>query len=236
MVNDLLDIETDRRNPKKRLRPFASGDLAPSSGLIATALLFIMGFATAQFLPAAFSYWLLVYLGSTLLYSLYLKSVALVDVVVLSGLYTLRLLAGGAAANTPISHWLAGFAIFLFLSLAIVKRFAELENLRLTGMQLKNGRGYLLTDIEQIRAFGTASAFAAVVVFANYISGPDVIALYHHSPRLWLIVPFMVLWLSRVWLLASRGELDEDPVAFALTDPASLAMGGAVVAIVLLAM
>jgi len=236
MVNDLLDIETDRRNPKKRLRPFASGELAPSSGLIATALLLTMGFATAQFLPAAFSFWLLVYLGSTLLYSLYLKSIALVDVVVLSGLYTLRLLAGGAAANTPISHWLAGFAIFVFLSLAIVKRFAELENLRLTGMQLKNGRGYLLTDIEQIRAFGTASAFAAVVVFANYISGPDVIALYHHSPRLWLIVPFMVLWLSRVWLLASRGELDEDPVAFALTDPASLVMGGAVVAIVLLAM
>jgi 4-hydroxybenzoate polyprenyltransferase/phosphoserine phosphatase len=236
MVNDLLDIETDRRNPKKRLRPFAAGDLAPAGGLVSIVLLLALGLAAAQFLPAAFSFWLLIYLGSTLLYSLYLKRIALVDVVVLSGLYTLRLLAGGAATGTPISHWLAGFAIFLFLSLAIVKRFAELENLRLAGMQLKNGRGYLMSDIEQIRAFGTASAFAAVVVFANYISGPDVTALYHHSPRLWLIVPSMVLWLCRVWLLASRGELDEDPVAFALTDAASLAIGVAVVAIVLLAM
>ena len=235
LVNDLLDIEADRRSPKKRLRPFASGDMAPASGLVAIVLLIGIGFAAAQVLPFAFSFWLLIYLASTLLYSLYLKRIALVDVVVLSGLYTLRLLAGGAAASTPISHWLAGFAIFLFLSLAIVKRFAELENLRMTGMQLKNGRGYLMSDIEQIRAFGTSSAFAAVVVFANYISGPDVIALYHHPVRLWLIVPFMVLWLCRVWLLASRGELDEDPVAFALTDAASLAMGVAVAGIVLLA-
>ena len=235
MVNDLLDIETDRRNPKKRLRPFASGDLSPAGGLVAIVLLLTLGFAAAQFLPAAFSFWMLLYLGSTLSYSLYLKRIALVDVVVLSGLYTLRLLAGGAATNTLISHWLAGFAIFLFLSLAIVKRFAELENLRLTAAQLKNGRGYLMTDIEQMRAFGTASAFAAVVVFANYISSQDVTALYHRPQRLWLIVPFMVLWLCRVWLLASRGELDEDPVAFALTDAASLAMGVVVAVIVVLA-
>lgn len=235
LVNDLLDIEADRRSSKKRSRPFASGDLAPSTGLIAIVLLLAAAFAAAQFLPLAFSFWLLVYVGSTLSYSFYLKRIALVDVVVLSCLYTLRLLAGGAAANTPISHWLAGFAIFLFLSLAIVKRFAELENLRLRGMQLKNGRGYLLSDIEQIRTFGTASAFAAVVVFADYISSQDVTTLYHHPQRLWLIVPFMVLWLCRVWLLASRGELDEDPVAFALTDAASLVMGVAVAIIVLLA-
>jgi 4-hydroxybenzoate polyprenyltransferase len=235
MVNDLLDIEADRRNSKKRLRPFASGELAPATGLVSAAFLLTVGFTCAHFLPAAFSIWLLVYLCTTLLYSLYLKRIALVDVLVLSGLYTLRLLAGGAATTTPISHWLAGFAIFLFLSLAIVKRFAELGNHSLTGRQLKNGRGYLMSDIEQIRAFGTASAFAAVVVFANYISSRDVTVLYHHPQLLWLIVPFMILWLCRVWLLASRGELDEDPVAFALTDAASLAMGVTVAAIVLLA-
>jgi 4-hydroxybenzoate polyprenyltransferase len=234
LVNDLLDIEADRRSAKKRTRPFASGDLAPAKGLVLVVLLLAMGFAGAYLLPAAFSFWLLVYMGTTLAYSIYLKRIALLDVLVLSGLYTLRLIAGGAATNTPISHWLAGFAIFLFLSLAIVKRFAELENLRIGGIQLKNGRGYLMTDIEQIRAFGTASAFAAVVVFANYISGPDVIALYQHARRLWLIVPCMILWLCRVWLLASRGELDEDPVAFALTDAPSLCMGVAVVLIVLL--
>jgi 4-hydroxybenzoate polyprenyltransferase/phosphoserine phosphatase len=235
LVNDLLDIEADRRSPKKRLRPFASGDLAPGTGLVVSVLLLGSGFAAAQFLPAAFSFWLIVYVATTLAYSFYLKRIALVDVIVLSGLYTLRLLAGGAATTTLISHWLAGFAIFLFLSLAIVKRFAELENLRASGAQLKNGRGYLMSDIEQIRAFGTASAFAAVVVFADYISSQDVTTLYHHPQRLWLIVPFMVLWLCRVWLLASRGELDEDPVAFALTDAASLVMGIAVAAIVLLA-
>jgi 4-hydroxybenzoate polyprenyltransferase len=236
LINDLLDIEADRRSPNKKTRPFASGDLAPATGLLIVLLLFALGFAGAQMLPAQFSFWLLIYLGTTLAYSIYLKRIALVDVVVLSGLYTLRLIAGGAATNTPISHWLAGFAIFLFFSLAIVKRFAELENLRVGGMQLKNGRGYLMTDIEQIRSFGTASAFAAVVIFANYISGPDVIALYHHPRRLWLIVPCLVLWLCRVWLLASRGDLDEDPVAFALTDAPSLAMGAVVVLIVLLAM
>jgi 4-hydroxybenzoate polyprenyltransferase/phosphoserine phosphatase len=235
LVNDLLDLEADRRSTRKRSRPFASGDLAPATGLIACAGLLILGLAVARALPVDFFAWLMVYIVSTFAYSLYLKRVALLDVLVLSGLYTVRLLAGGAATNTPISHWLAGFAIFLFFSLAIVKRFAELENFRLAGKQLSNGRGYLMTDVEQMRAFGTASAFAAVVVFANYISSQDVVRLYSHARYLWLIVPFMILWTCRVWLLASRGELNEDPVAFALTDWASLLMGVCVLVIVLLA-
>ena len=124
--------------------------------------------------PVDFYGWLLLYLATTLTYSLYMKRVVLVDVLALSGLYTLRLLAGSAATHTPISHWLAGFSMFLFLSLAIAKRFAELENLRASNAALKNGRGYLLADLEQMRSFGTASAFAAVVVFAIYISGREV--------------------------------------------------------------
>lgn len=235
VINDLLDIEVDRRSTKKRTRSFASGDLAPSMGLIVSLALLCVGLGAARALPVEFLLWLLFYAASTLAYSMYLKRIVLVDVFVLSGLYTLRLLAGGAATGTRISHWLAGFAIFLFLSLAIVKRFAELENVRLSGTQLKNGRGYLMSDIEQIRSFGTASAFAAVVIFANYISSQDVIKLYHHSRFLWMIVPLMILWLCRVWLLASRGELDEDPVAFALTDPASLVMGAVVFVMVLMA-
>lgn len=234
LINDLLDIEADRRSTRKRSRPFASGDLAPATGLIASAALLIVGLALARPLPLQFLSWLVLYIASTFAYSLFLKRVALLDVLVLSGLYTVRLLAGGAATNTPISHWLAGFAIFLFFSLAIVKRFAELEQIRLTGKQLKNGRGYLMTDVEQMRAFGTASAFAAVVIFANYISSQDVTRLYAHATYLWLIVPFMILWTCRVWLLASRGELNEDPVAFALTDFASLLMGVCVLVIVLL--
>jgi len=235
IVNDLLDIEADRGHPRKRLRPFASGDLSAFAGAgLATAFL-LLAFCSARFLPVEFDGWLLLYLGTTVAYSTYLKRIALVDVLILSGLYTLRLLAGGAATDTPISHWLGGFSMFLFFSLAIVKRFAELENLRASGSPPRNGRGYLVADIDQLRSFGTSSAFAAVVIFAIYISGSDVVKLYHKPQLLWLIMPLMILWLSRVWLLASRGKLDEDPVVFALTDRMSLFIGAAVVVVVMLA-
>jgi 4-hydroxybenzoate polyprenyltransferase len=150
-------------------------------------------------------------------------------------MYILRLLAGGAVTDTPISPWLAGFSLFLFLSLAIVKRFAELEKLRASGSAPENGRGYEIADLAQLRSFGTASAYAAAVVFAIYISGPDVEKLYHHPNFLWLSVPLIILWLNRVWLLAGRGELNEDPVAFALTDRISVAIGAAVVIVAALA-
>ena len=144
-------------------------------------------------------------------------------------------LAGGAAVHVAISPWLAGFSIFLFLSLAMVKRFSELQNIRARGHVPSNARGYLLVDLEQLRSFGTASAYASVVVFSLYISGHDVAALYSHPARMWLITPFMILWISRVWLLAGRGELDEDPVLFALTDRMSLLIGLCVLVIVLFA-
>jgi 4-hydroxybenzoate polyprenyltransferase len=235
IVNDMLDIEADRRHAEKHMRPFAAGDLSPSTGLGVVALFLLLAFSGARFLPPAFLGWLLFYLGTTLAYTWYLKRIALVDVLVLSGLYTLRLLAGSAATQSHISHWLAGFSVFLFFSLAIVKRFAELQNLRTTGLQPRNGRGYLVADIDQLRSFGTASAFAAVVIFAIYISGSDVVMLYRHEQLLWLIMPLMILWLCRVWLLASRGELNEDPLVFALTDRMSLLIGIAVAGIVLLA-
>ena len=235
VLNDLLDIEADRRHPKKSLRPFASGDLSAKTG-IALAVLFLVGsFIGAHFLSIAFLVILLLYMLTNLSYSLFLKRVALVDVILLSGLYAIRLLAGGAAAKVAISPWLAGFSIFLFLSLAMVKRFSELQNIRARGHVPSNARGYLLVDIEQLRSFGTASAYASVVVFALYISGHDVAALYAHPERMWLIIPFMILWISRVWLLAGRGELDEDPVLFALTDRMSLLIGFCVFIIVLLA-
>jgi 4-hydroxybenzoate polyprenyltransferase len=235
IVNDLLDIEADRRHPRKRMRPFASGDLSAFTGAGIVAAFLLLALLGARLLPVAFYMWLLLYLATTLAYSSYLKRIELVDVLVLAGLYTLRLQAGGAATHTPISHWLAGFSIFLFLSLAFVKRFAELQNLRASGSSPKNGRGYLVADLDQLRSFGTASAFASVVVFANYISGREVMLLYHQARFLWLIVPLIVLWICRVWLLASRGELNEDPVIFALRDRTSIVIGVAVVAITLLA-
>jgi len=235
IVNDLLDIEADRRHPRKRLRPFASGEFPAAAGILLVILLLVTSFVGAVLLPGRFSAWLFVYLCVTLAYSGVLKRIALVDVLVLSGLYISRLLAGGSVTNTPISQWLAGFSMFLFLSLAMVKRFAELENLRPSNAAPKNGRGYLLTDLDQLRSFGTASAYAAVVIFALYITGSDVSKLYSHPRMLWLSVPLLTLWLNRVWLLASRGRLDEDPVAFALTDPMSQVIGLVFVIIALLA-
>jgi 4-hydroxybenzoate polyprenyltransferase len=235
IVNDLLDIEADRRHPQKRLRPFAAGDLSAFSGVALSVSFLLLALSGARLLPVEFYGWLLLYLGTTLAYSTILKRIALVDVLILSGLYTLRLLAGSAATQSHISHWLAGFSAFLFLSLAIVKRFAELENLRASGAPPKNGRGYLVADIDQLRSFGTASAFSATVIFAIYISGNDVTALYRKPQLLWLSMPLMILWICRVWLLASRGTLDEDPVVFALTDRMSLFIGAAVVVIALLA-
>jgi len=132
--------------------------------------------------------------------------------------------------------WLAGFSIFLFLSLAMVKRFSELENLRERGITATHGRGYLVADIEQIRSFGTSSATASVVVFSMYISRPAVAALYEHASRLWLIVPLMLYWLYRVWLLGSRGEMDTDPVIFALRDRISLFVGLCVLAVAISAL
>jgi 4-hydroxybenzoate polyprenyltransferase len=231
IFNDLLDIDSDRNHPSKRFRPFAAGDLPILGGIFLAIALIAAAGLLLPLLPHQFTLWLAVYIVSTLAYSLYFKQVALVDVLMLSGLYTLRLVAGGAASRTVISPWLAGFSIFLFLSLAMVKRFSELENLRARGASETNGRGYMASDLEQIRSFGTSSATAAVLVFMLYIARPDVTALYKHAGRLWLIVPLMLFWLYRVWLLGSRGEMDEDPVIFALRDGVSLTLGACVAAI-----
>lgn len=225
ILNDLLDIEADRRHPKKSRRPFAAGDLQAKTGLWLAALLMAAGFAGSAFFTPNFAEWLAIYVVATLAYSLWLKRIVLVDVLLLSGLYTLRLAAGAAALGVAISPWFAAFSIFLFLSLAIVKRFSELQNLQAQGALVANGRGYLLADIEQLRSFGTVSGLAAVLVFALYINSYDVTGLYRHPARLWLIVPLLLWWIFRVWLLASRGQLDEDPVIYAVTNRKSLLIG-----------
>ncbi len=256
IVNDLLDLEADRHHPRKRRRPFAAGDLSPIVG-VATVGVFLAGsLAIALLLPrisfalspafpwngqGSYLTWLAIYAVSTIAYSLWLKRIVLVDVIVLSGLYTIRILAGSAAAGVPVSPWLAAFSIFFFLSLAFVKRFSELESMRIrsetTGTIAVKGRGYRLSDLEQIRSFGTSSASASVLVFLLYVGNLDAAAkLYGHTTRLWLLVPVLLLWLYRLWLLASRDELHEDPVVYAITDKRSLALGVIVVAIVLSAL
>ncbi len=255
IVNDLLDLEADRHHPRKRRRPFASGDLSPIAG-VATIIVFLaLSLTIALLIPqilaalspqfsregqGSFAEWLVVYAVSTTLYSLRLKRMVLVDVIVLSGLYTIRILAGSAASQVPVSPWLAAFSIFFFLSLAFVKRFSELEGMSLptdpAGTIAVKGRGYRVSDLEQVRSFGTASGCASVVIFALYIGNEVAQSLYPHHTRLWLLVPVLLLWIFRLWLLASRGELNEDPVVYAITDKRSLLLGVLVVAIVLSAL
>lgn len=251
VVNDLLDIEADRLHPRKRRRPFASGDLSALTGVGVILVLLMASLALALTVPHAitrispdlalrrpyqFLVWLGIYAVTTLAYSLRLKRAVLVDVIVLSGLYTIRILAGSAATGVDASAWLGSFSIFFFLSLAFVKRFAELENLRERGGEVAKGRGYHISDLEQLRSLGSASGYVSVAVLTLYISNLDAAQLYTHTKRLWLLIPVLLLWISQLWLLASRGELNEDPVVYAITDKKSLALGAIVVAIVLSAL
>ncbi|MEO6923351.1 MAG: prenyltransferase, partial [Bryocella sp.] len=241
----------DRKHPRKKKRPFAAGDISPLAGVGAIVLMLtasgllaaylrpltssivhaidpgatVPHAAVAGGLPFGFLGWLALYTVTTLAYSFYLKRRLLLDVFVLSGLYTLRILAGSAAADVGVSAWLAGFSVFFFLSLAFIKRFSELEGLRERGGTVSNGRGYFVSDLEQLRALGVGAMYAAVVVLTLYINNPDNAGLYHHMARLWLVVPVMLLWLSRMWMLASRGAMHDDPVVFAITDKRSLALG-----------
>jgi 4-hydroxybenzoate polyprenyltransferase len=246
IINDLLDLEADRRHPRKRRRPFAAGDLSAITGVSAVVIMLAVSFALALLVPRVilwlpgthgvllrhkFLEWLLLYTVTTLTYSLYLKRTLLLDVFVLSGLYTVRILAGSAATTVPISEWLGAFSVFFFLSLAFVKRFSELEGLRERGGLAPAGRGYHVGDLEQLRAFGTGSMFAAVVVTTLYINNPQTSLLYKHALRLWLVIPVLLLWLSQVWMLASRGQMHDDPVVWAITSKRSLLLG-AVIALV----
>jgi 4-hydroxybenzoate polyprenyltransferase len=247
IINDLLDLEADRMHPRKRRRPFAAGDLSAIAGVTAVIVMMAVAFTLALMvprvilalpgqhgvlLPYKFTEWLLLYTVTTLAYSLYLKRTVLLDVFVLSGLYTVRILAGSAATTVPVSEWLGGFSVFFFLSLAFVKRFSELEALRARGGLAPAGRGYHITDLEQLRAFGTGSMFAAVLVTTLYISNPQTSLLYAYPRRLWLVVPVLLLWLSQVWMLASRGEMHDDPVVWAITSRRSLLLGAVIAAIV----
>ena len=246
IINDLLDIEADRRHLRKRRRPFAAGDISAFTGVAAVMFMLLASVALAVSLPHivaaltnteltepySFLGWLALYTATTLTYSFYLKRKLLLDVFVLSGLYTVRILAGSAATGVPVSTWLAGFSVFFFLSLAFVKRFSELEGLRERGGKVTSGRGYYVGDLEQLRALGTGAAYAAVVVMTLYISNPDTIRLYAHTTRLWLVVPVLLLWLSQVWMLASRGEMHDDPVVWAITSKRSLLMGALMAAVV----
>ena len=225
LTNDMLDLAADRRHHRKRFRPFASGALPLKLGFAVTPLFLLAGLAVALLLPPTFFLLLVGYLILTVSYSFYIKQVALLDVILLAGLYTVRIVGGAAATLIVVSPWLLAFSMFFFLSLAFVKRFSELRALHAQGDTNAKARGYVVGDLEQLASLGAASGYISVLVMALYISSDAVMMLYSVPGALWLICPLMLYWISRVWLLARRGEMHDDPVVFALKDRVSYAVG-----------
>ncbi len=221
LLNDLLDLSADRQHRHKSHRPFASGSLSLVHGVLLIPTMLVGAFAIALYLPIEFLGVLAIYYLTTLTYSLRLKRSPIVDVLALAGLYTLRLIAGAAAITVTLSFWLLAFSMFLFLSLALVKRYTEVLGLRNEGRAEAPGRGYLTVDLETLAHFGTASAYMSVLVLALYINSEKVKELYTHPEVIWLLCPIMLYLVSRIWLLARRDQLHEDPVVFALKDRAS---------------
>lgn len=235
VLNDMFDVEADRHHPKKRKRPFAAGLLPLALGPPLALGLIVIAFSTALILmPLPYVAVLAFYLVITSLYSTVLKSKLLVDVLILSGLYTLRIFAGGVAAELAVSEWLLAFSIFIFTSLAFAKRYVELARLAGRGETTVKGRGYQVADLSLIESFGATSGYLAVLVFALYVQN-GLPSFYTNKALLWASCPFLLFWISRLWFLAKRGELDDDPVVYAVTDKVSLSIGAVIGLLVILA-
>ncbi len=225
LLNDLLDLEADRQHPRKRKRPCASGELPLTIAMGLAPLLFFAGFFVASFASGSFVVILGLYLLLTTAYSFRLKALALVDIILLAILYTIRIVGGGIAAGIPVSQWLLGLSMFLFLSLACIKRFSELLVLQQRNENRTWGRGYSVGDIEQIASFGSASGYISVLVLALYVSSHEVVKLYQNPQIIWLACPLLLYWVSRIWLLARRGLVHDDPLVFALRDRVTYVVG-----------
>lgn len=234
IANDLLDLESDRQHPRKRNRPFASGALPVWVGVVTAPPLLLCSLFLAQHVSAGFMLWLSLYFALTCAYSWSLKRLMLIDCLSLAVLYTLRIIAGAAAINMQLSFWLLAFAIFLFLSLAFVKRYAELEVQLSNGKQKAHGRGYYTSDASIIQSLGITSSYASVLVLALYLNSDAVVKLYRTPEAIWAAVPVMLFWVSWMWMQAHRGLMHDDPLVFAIKDKASLLAGLAFAAILAL--
>lgn len=224
VLNDLLDLEDDRHHASKCRRPFASGALSIQSGLVAFPLLLVIGFiGAALLLPWKFTIALSTYYLLTLAYSFWLKRRMAIDVIVLAMLYTSRIVAGTFAFSTRLTFWMLAFSMFIFLSLALVKRYAELRDARMKGKSQKTrGRGYYPDDLEMISSLGASSGYLSVMVLALYIQDGATAAMYQYPQLIWLACPLLLFWITRIWMLTHRGLMHDDPVVFAIKDRASL--------------
>jgi 4-hydroxybenzoate polyprenyltransferase len=226
VLNDLIDREADRHHPRKRNRPFASGQLSVRAGMIMIGVLLVGAAAMAALTVRPRFIWMLgLYLVLTTAYSLHLKTRLLVDVVLLAGLYTLRIIAGAAAADVVLTPWLLAFSMFLFLSLAFAKRYSELMQVEAGEQERMRGRGYVVDDLRIIETVGPTCGYLAVMVIALYIDSEMVKKLYPEPRALWLLCPVFLYWITRLWFLARRRRLVDDPLVFALTDRVSWGCG-----------
>lgn len=246
VLNDLLDLESDRKHHSKKRRPIPSGKLPIHVSLFLPPVLLVSSYCIAWFaLNPTFTALLTLYLFITSAYSLYLKQKILVDVFLLAGLYSMRIIIGSSVACEPngplfagfieLSNWLITFSTLFFLSLAMAKRYSELHNLAQTDRERPAGRSYHINDRPLISQLGVTSGFLAVLVFALYIHSDKSTALYHNPEALWLICPSILYWVTYVWLVTTRGKMREDPVTFAIKDKISYLVGIAIVIAPLLA-
>jgi 4-hydroxybenzoate polyprenyltransferase/phosphoserine phosphatase len=237
LLNDLVDVQDDRHHVRKRHRPFASGALSLVAGWAAwPVLLLIAAVWSALLMPAMFTLSLGVYFVLTVAYSLRIKQIAVVDVLTLAALYTLRIIAGAAAIDVPVSFWLLLFSMFIFLSLALIKRYSELRVARDAGKSgALRGRGYEPEDLELVSSLGGSAGFIAVLVLALYIQDGQGAHLYATPQLIWLACPVMLFWISRAWLIAHRGQMHDDPIVFALKDKVSWGVGVFMIAVLALA-
>ncbi|MFC1481841.1 UbiA family prenyltransferase [Candidatus Neomarinimicrobiota bacterium] len=235
VLNDLGDLEADRLHPDKKTRPFAAGDLPISTGIILIIILLSAGLSVAAMLPSLFLYILEIYFITNIFYTMLFKRIVILDIIILSLLYTIRILAGGAAINEEIGFWLLAFSMFIFLSLSMQKRYAELKGIQERGLENAEGRAYQATDENLILAFGAMSGLISVLVLALYINSTVVIELYNQPQILWLTCPIMLYWISRMWLLTNRGIVSDDPIRFAVGDRTSYIVGGLMLSVILIA-
>ncbi|MFP3848712.1 UbiA family prenyltransferase [Pseudomonas sp. W5-01] len=229
ILNDLLDLCDDRHHKSKCNRPFASGRLSIKTGLVMVPALLAMAFGAAMLLlPWQFSAVMAAYYGLTLTYSLRLKRLMAWDVIALAMLYTARIIAGVAAFSLTLTFWILAFSMFIFLSLAMVKRYAELRDARAREINtLARGRGYHPGDLDMIASLGASSGYLAVMVLALYIQDAKTTELYVTPHIIWLACPLLLFWVTRVWMLTHRGQMNEDPVVFAIRDRTSQLIGAA---------
>lgn len=237
LVNDLLDLESDRIHLKKKDRPFAAGKLNPIPAFIISFILMAVSLVVSfLYLPNNFGYVLLFYLITTTAYSIFLKKILIIDIITLAILYSTRIVAGGEITKLPLSKWFIAFSLFIFFSLAIIKRYTELKNLIKQNKVKAKGRSYEVNDMKLLITLGVSSGYISVLIFLLYIFSPEVSLLYNNTILLIPVSILLLAWISRMWFKAYRGEMNEDPVVYTVKDPVSYGLFGLIILFIIGAM